>query len=48
MEINIDNSQVMRVPLQIKVSTREIKEVDHFKYFGIVLKRDGNAQGKSR
>ena len=45
MEINIDKSQVMRVSrsnqtLQIKVNNREQKVVDHFKYFGTVL-RDG-------
>ena len=47
MEINIDKSQVMRVSrsnesLQIKVNNRELKEVDHFKYLGSVLTRDGN------
>jgi hypothetical protein len=36
LEIIIDKSQVMRVSrsidsLQIKVNTRELKEVDHFK-----------------
>ena len=46
MEINIDKSQVMRVSrsnesLQIKVKNRELKEVDHFKYPGSVLTRDG-------
>ena len=46
MEINIDKSQVMRVSrsndsLQIKVSSRELKEVDHFKYLGSVLIIDG-------
>ena len=46
MEINIDKSQVMRVSrsnesLQIKVNNRELKEVDHFKYLGSVLTRDG-------
>ena len=45
MEINIDKSQVMRVSrsnesLQIKVNN-ELKEVDHFKYLGSVLTRDG-------
>jgi Reverse transcriptase (RNA-dependent DNA polymerase). len=39
-------SQVMRVSrsnksLHIKVNNRELKEVDHFKYLGSVLKRDG-------
>ena len=39
MEINIDKSQVMEVSrsngsLQIQVSNRELKEVDHFKYVG--------------
>ena len=53
MEINIDKLQVMRVSrsnesLQIKVNNRELKEVDHFKYLGSVLTRDGIAQGKSR
>ena len=46
MEINIDKSQVMRVSrsnesLQIKVNNRELKEVDHSKYLGSVLTRDG-------
>ena len=46
MEIVIDKSQVMRVSrsngsLQIKVSNRELTEVDRFKYLGSVLKRDG-------
>ena len=46
MEINIDKLQVMRVSrsnesLQIKVNNRELKEVDHFKYLGSVLTRDG-------
>ena len=46
VEINIDKSQVMRVfrsneSLQIKVNNRELKEVDHFKYLGSVLTRDG-------
>ena len=46
MEINIDKSQVMRVSksnesLQIKVNSRELKQVDHFKYLGSVLTRDG-------
>ena len=46
MEINIDKSQVMRVSrrnesLQITVKNRELKEVDHFKYLGSVLTRDG-------
>ena len=27
--------------LQIKVNNRELKEVDHFKYLGSVLTRDG-------
>jgi Reverse transcriptase (RNA-dependent DNA polymerase). len=45
MEINIDKSQVMWVsrsnePLQIKVNSRVLKEVDHFKYFGSVLIRE--------
>ena len=45
MEINIDNSQVMRVSrrnesLQIKISNREVNDVDHFKYLVSVLKRD--------
>ena len=53
MEINIDKSQVMRMPrsnepLQIKVGNRELKEVYHFKYLGSVLTRDVVAQGKSR
>ena len=46
MEINIDKSHVMRVSgsnesLKIKVNNRELKEVDHFKYFKSVLTRDG-------
>ena len=44
--MNIDKSQVMRVSrnnesLHIKVDSRELKEVDHFKYLGSVLTRDG-------
>ena len=27
--------------MQIKINNRELKEVDHFKYFGSVLTRDG-------
>ena len=27
--------------MQIKVDSRELKEVDHFKYLGSVLTRDG-------
>jgi hypothetical protein len=46
MEINIDKSQVVRVSrsnqsLQIKVNIKKLKEVDHFKYLGGVLTRDG-------
>jgi Reverse transcriptase (RNA-dependent DNA polymerase). len=46
MEINIDRSQVMRdyrnnESLQIIVNYRELKEVDHFKYLGSVITRDG-------
>ena len=46
MEIKTDKSKVMRVSrsnesLQIKVNNRELKEVDHFKYLGSVLTRDG-------
>ena len=46
MEINIDKSQGMRVSrsnesLQIKVNNRELREVDHFKYRGSVLTRNG-------
>jgi Reverse transcriptase (RNA-dependent DNA polymerase). len=46
MEINIDKSLVMKVSrrnelLQIKLSNRELKEVDHFKYLGSVLTRHG-------
>jgi hypothetical protein len=46
MEIKIDKSQVMRVSrsnesLQIKVNKRGLKEVDHFKYLGSMLTRDG-------
>ena len=46
MEINIEKSQVMRISkinesLWIKVGNRELKEVDHFKYFWSVLTRDG-------
>ena len=45
MEINIDKSQVMRVSrsnesLQMKVNNRELKEVNHLKYFESVLTRD--------
>jgi hypothetical protein len=41
-----DKSQVMRVSrsnesLQIKVNNRELKEVDHLRYLGSVLTRDG-------
>ena len=44
MEINIDKSQVMRLPksnesLQIKVGNRELKEVDHFIPWKHVKKR---------
>ena len=52
MVINIDKSQIMRVSrsnesLHIKVNNRELKEVDHFKYLGSVLKRNGYCiQGK--
>ena len=47
MEINIDKSQVMRVSrsnesLQTEVNNIELKEVDHFKYLGSVLTRDGD------
>ena len=46
METNINQSQVMRVSsrnesLQIKVNNGELKEIDHFKYLGSVLTRDG-------
>ena len=46
MEINIDKSQVERLSwsnesLRIKVNNRELKKVDHFKYLGSVLTRDG-------
>ena len=46
MEINIDKPQLMRVSrsnesLLIKVSNRELKEVDHFKNLGSTLTRDG-------
>ena len=46
MEINIDKPQEMRVSrsnvsLQIKINNRELKEVDHFKYFGSLLTRVG-------
>ena len=46
VKINIDKSQVMRVSrsnesLQIKVNNKELKEVDHFKYLGSVLTKDG-------
>ena len=45
-EINIHKSQGMRISrgnesLQIKVNNRKLKEVDHSKYLGIVLTRDG-------
>ena len=44
--ININKSQAMRVSwstesLQMKVNNRELKEVDHFKYFESELTRDG-------
>ena len=44
MEINIYKSQVSRnnESLQIKVSNRQLKEVDNFKYFERVLTRDEN------
>ena len=53
MEINIDESQVMRVsrsngPFQIKVNNRELKEVDHFKYLGSVLTRDSYCTRKPK
>ena len=46
MDINIDKSQVMRVfrsqeSLQFKVGNMELKEIDHFKYLGSVLTKDG-------
>ena len=46
IKINIDKSQIMRVSrsneiLQIKVNTRELKKVDHFKRLGKVLTGDG-------
>ena len=46
MEINIDKSQVMRVSrsnqsLHINVGNGELKEVNHLKYLGSVLIRDG-------
>ena len=46
MQFNIDKSQEMRVSrinesLRITVGNRELKEVDHFKYLGSVLTRDG-------
>ena len=46
MEINIDKSQVMRLSrsnesLQIKVGNRQLKELDHCKYLGSVLRTDG-------
>jgi hypothetical protein len=45
IEINIVQSLVIKISrrnesLQIKVGNRELKEVDHFKDFGSVLKRD--------
>ena len=44
-EINIKKSRVMRVSrsnetLQIKVCNREIKEANHFRYLGSVLRDD--------
>jgi hypothetical protein len=46
MKINIDKSQVMiasrsNESLQIKVGNWELEEVDHFKYIGDMLTRDG-------
>jgi hypothetical protein len=46
LEISIDKSHIMRVSrsnelLQIKVNNRELKEVDHLKYLGSLLTRDG-------
>ena len=46
MEINTDKSQVMRVArrndsLWIEVCIRELNKVNHFKYLGSVLIRDG-------
>ena len=46
MEINIEKLQVMSISrsnesLQIKIGNRELKEVDHFKYLGSLLTRDG-------
>jgi hypothetical protein len=46
VETNTDKPQVTRVsrshePKQIKVNNRELKEVDHLKYLGSVLTRDG-------
>ena len=34
--------------LRIKVGNRELKAIDHFKYLGSMLTRDGFVQGKSR
>ena len=46
----IIKSLVMRVSrreesLQIKIGNRELKEVDHFKYLGSVLRRYGYHKG---
>ena len=46
MEVYVDKSQVMRAcrsneSLRVKVNNRELKEVDHFKYFGSVITRVG-------
>ena len=46
MEIKIHKSEVMIVfrsneTLHVKVDNKELKEVDHFKYLGNALTRDG-------
>ena len=51
IEFHINKSQVKRVSrrnesFQIKVDDRELKEVDHFKYLGSVLTRDGYCSRK--
>ena len=52
-DIAIDKSQVLSVlrsngSLHIKLNNRQLKEVDHFKYLGSVLTRDGHCTTEIR
>jgi hypothetical protein len=49
----LTNHKKMRVSrsnesLQIKVNSREVKDLDHFKYLGSVLTRDGYCTRKTK